>query len=196
MSITIEPMNPSEIPAVTALMGQAYVTSPLNVAAFGPSVRRNEGFLRFALEQLPVQAFVAKDEGQIVGAMGMNEWPGCQLPPLKMLPLLPSMFKVLGRSIINVFKWLPVWSKLDPKQPHWHFGPFSVLPERQGQGIGSQLLTYFCEHLDRLGAAAYLETDKSENVRLYQRFGFEVTSEAPVLGVPNWFMWRPSQPKT
>ncbi len=90
---------------------------------------------------------------------------------------------------------MPVWAKLDPKQPHWHFGPFGVLQERQRQGIGSQLLTYFCEHVDRLGAAAYLETDKPGNVRLYQRFGFEVTSEAPVLGVPNWFMWRSPQPK-
>ncbi len=90
---------------------------------------------------------------------------------------------------------MPAWAKLDPKQPHWHFGPFAVLPERQGQGIGSQLLTYFCEHVDRLGAAAYLETDKPENVRLYQRFGFEVTSEKPVLGVPNWFMWRSPRPK-
>ena len=195
MNITIEPMRPGEIPAVSAMMGQAYVTSPLNIAAFGSNLHRNEGFFRVAIEHLQVQTFVAKDDGQIVGAMGMAEWPNCQLPPLKMLPLLPSMLKVLGGSIINVFKWLPVWAKLDPKQPHWHFGPFSVLPERQQQGIGSKLLTYFCEHVDRLGAAAYLETDKPENVRLYQRFGFEVTSEAPVLGVPNWFMWRSPQPK-
>ncbi len=92
MNITIEPMRPGEIPTVSAMMGQAYVTSPLNIAAFGSSLHRNEGFLRFALEQLPVQAFVAKDDGQIVGAMGMVEWPNCQLPPLKMLPLLPSIF--------------------------------------------------------------------------------------------------------
>ncbi len=72
-----------------------------------------------------------------------------------------------------------------------------MLPERQGQGLGRQLLTYFCEHVDRLGMAAYLETDKPENVRLYQRFNFEVTSEALVLGVPNWFMWRsPGDKKT
>ena len=131
MNITIEPMRPGEIPAVSSMMGQAYVTSPLSIAAFGSNSHRNEGFSRVALERLPLQTFVAKDDGQIVGVMGMVEWPNCQLPPLKMLPLLPSMLKVLGGSIINVFKWLPVWAKLDPKQPHWHFGPFSVLPERQ-----------------------------------------------------------------
>ena len=185
MSITIEPLLPEDISAVSVVMGRAYVTNPLNIAVFGSHPRHPEGLMRIALDRFPGQTFVAKDDGQIVGAMRMVEWPNCQLSPLKMLPLLPSMLKVLGGSIINVFKWLPVWAKLDPKQPHWHFGPFSVLPERQQQGIGSKLLTYFCEHLDRLSAAAYLETDKPENVRLYQRFGFEVTSEAPVLGVPN-----------
>jgi hypothetical protein len=37
---------------------------------------------------------------------------------------------------------------------------------------------------------AYLETDKLEKVRLYQHFVFEVTPEAPVLGVTNLYMWR------
>ena len=41
-----------------------------------------------------------------------------------------------------------------------------------------------------LGARAYLETDKRENVRLYQRFGFTVVESAEVLGIPNWFMSR------
>ncbi len=52
----------------------------------------------------------------------------------------------------------------------------------QGQGIGSRLLESFCEHLGRLQAAGYLETDRLENVRLYERFGFSVTGEAPVYG--------------
>ncbi len=67
MNITIEPMRPEEIPAVSAMMGQAYVTSPLNIAAFGSNFHRNEGFMRVAIERLPGQTFVAKDDGQIGG---------------------------------------------------------------------------------------------------------------------------------
>ncbi|MHC4792501.1 MAG: GNAT family N-acetyltransferase [Planctomycetota bacterium] len=195
MNITIEPMLPEEIPSLSSVLGKAYLTSPMPVATLGSNLRRNEKFMSVGLELLPGQTFVAKDDGQIVGGMKMVEWPNCQLPPLKMLPKLPTMFKILGWRITKVLKWIPTWAKLDPKKPHWHFGPFGVLPERQGQGIGSQLLTYFCEQVDQLGMAAYLETDKPENVRLYQRFGFEVTSEAPVLGMPNWFMWRSPRPK-
>ena len=46
------------------------------------------------------------------------------------------------------------------------------------------------QRLDEAGDLGYLETDKAENVRLYERHGFEVVDEAPVLGVPNWFMRR------
>jgi hypothetical protein len=35
-----------------------------------------------------------------------------------------------------------------------------------------------------------VETDKQVNVPFYERFGFEVVAQAPVLGVPNWFMAR------
>ena len=41
----------------------------------------------------------------------------------------------------------------------------------------------------------YLETDKPENVTLYERFGFKVTGEAKVFGVPNWFKWREPEPE-
>jgi hypothetical protein len=39
-------------------------------------------------------------------------------------------------------------------------------------------------------ALSYLETDKSENVRFYEKFGFTVNAEAKILGIPNWFMSR------
>ena len=60
----------------------------------------------------------------------------------------------------------------------------------QGMGIGSALLREFCAKMDASGETAYLETDKPENVRFYERFGFEVIGEEYVLGVPNWFMTR------
>lgn len=63
----------------------------------------------------------------------------------------------------------------------------------QRRGIGSQLLEQFCRHVDQTGQAAYLETDKSENVRLYERFGFSVTKEVRLLGARTWFMWRPQR---
>jgi ribosomal protein S18 acetylase RimI-like enzyme len=62
----------------------------------------------------------------------------------------------------------------------------------QGRGVGSAMLADFCARMDEQGAVAYLETDKSENVRFYERFAFSVVAESKVLGVPSWFMSRPA----
>ncbi|MGW4247775.1 GNAT family N-acetyltransferase, partial [Nocardia sp. NPDC004722] len=87
--------------------------------------------------------------------------------------------------------WINAWGRRDPAEPHWHLGPVAVDDGLQGQGIGSRMLTDFCARVDDRRAAAYLETDKPENVKFYERFGFTVLDEAEVLGVPNWFMHRP-----
>ncbi|MBI2832564.1 MAG: GNAT family N-acetyltransferase [Chloroflexi bacterium] len=193
--MVIEPMRPEELGEASAVLGKAFSTSPMPVAAWGGGVHRTELLMRPSLKLLPGQPFVAKDNGQIVGVMKMVEWPDCQPSPLKMFSLMPVMLKELRGSTLRTMKWMPEWGRRDPRKPHWHFGPFGVLPERQGQGIGSQLLTYFCQRVDDVGGAAYLETDKPVNVKLYQRFGFVVTSEAKVLGQPNWFMWREAKAK-
>ena len=52
------------------------------------------------------------------------------------------------------------------------------------------MLARFCEMVDERKAAGYLETDKPENMRLYQRFDFVVVGETDVLGVHQRFMWR------
>lgn len=49
----------------------------------------------------------------------------------------------------------------------------------------------FCARMNEQSALSYLEADKFQNVRFYQKFGFSVVAEAEILGVPNWFMSRP-----
>ena len=73
---------------------------------------------------------------------------------------------------------MSAWAKYDPAEPHSHLGPVAVDPELQGRGVGSMLLAEYCQRLDQRTMLSYLETDKSENVRLYQRFGYHVTAEA------------------
>ena len=86
--------------------------------------------------------------------------------------------------------WLGAWGKRDPEERHCYFGPLAVDAHLQGMGIDSKLLRVFCARMDAAGEDAYLETDKAINVRLYERFGFEVVTEGEVLGIPNWFMLR------
>jgi ribosomal protein S18 acetylase RimI-like enzyme len=69
----------------------------------------------------------------------------------------------------------------------------AVEPGLQGMGVGSQMLERFCARMDDEGEMAFLETDKPENVRLYERFRFETIAEAEVFGNTNWFMRREPQ---
>lgn len=54
------------------------------------------------------------------------------------------------------------------------------MPEAQGQGVGRRLLAPTLARADRDGAACYLETQRPETVRFYERLGFALERE----GVP------------
>lgn len=91
---------------------------------------------------------------------------------------------------LRILHWVGEWSRRDPGELHWHLGPVAVDSRLQGQGIGRAMMADFCARMDDCDALSYLETDRSENVRFYESFGFKVIEEAAVLGIPNWFMLR------
>lgn len=189
--IVIEPARPEELPEAALLLSHAMISNPETAAVFRGRRDRLERVFRIILKRLPGEVFVAKDAGRIVGVMRMVEWPHCvEAPFFKRMTLLPLMIWAMKDTFSRGMEFQSTWAGRDPRKPHWHLGPVGVLPERQGQGIGSELLGHFCNHLDGLGAAGYLETGTRDNVRFYERFGFSETGQIPVLDVPTWLMWR------
>jgi len=185
--IVIDPLKSSEVDEASVLLSRAFSPTPLPRALLGDPSEEQRRILKTVIKsiiELPGKVILAKENEQIIGAMRIVEWPDCQKTPAQVLNLLPQ------EMALRIGKWRSIWAKHDPKKPHWHIDPLGVLPERQGQGVGSQLLEHFCGSVDRLGQAAYLETDQTKNVRLYERFGFNVVGETLVSAVPNWFMWR------
>lgn len=114
----------------------------------------------------------------------------CQPTAAQRLRLLPTLIALGPRTAARVGRWISIWAGHDPDEPHVHLGPLAVDAHLQGQGIGTLIVQEHCRRLDAAREVGYLETDKTENVRFYERFDFEVVGEAPVLGVPNWFMRR------
>ena len=122
---------------------------------------------------------------------GLPNPESCQPTLLETIEVLPSLvFSNLSGTAIRVLRWTGEWARRDPTSPHWHLGPVAVHPHLQGQGIGGAMLSAFCERMDQDHMPSYLETDKFDNVGFYEKFGFRVIEEAPVLGTPNWFMSR------
>ena len=146
--------------------------------------------LVFSAEACPTTLSMFRAD-TLVGVCGMARPGRCQPPFVEKLTVIPAV--VFGNRVgttLRVLRWVGEWARRDLSEPHWHLGPVAVDSHLQGQGIGAALLAQFCACMDDRAGLSYLETDKSENVLFYQKFGFRVTAEAAVLGVPNWFMSR------
>ena len=191
-AIRIEPFRPEMTAEASQVLARAYMTNPLHVAAFGPArLAKNEAFFRKGLAVMKGPKLVALQGPRILGLIHWVHSPDCQFSGLEKLRLTPAMISGFGlRSALRVGTWLSAWSKHDPRESHSHLGPICVDPTAQGRRIGQHLMKLYCEELDRTRHAGYLETDRSENVSFYGRFGFETIGEVSVLGVRNYLMWR------
>ena len=195
--VSIETLRKDEVQEAAKVVARAMAPGPFNMAmcqGLEKSERLMETTHKVVFGRFPGKVLVAKKDYRIVGVMRMVEWPQCQMSPRKILMVLPSTFRILGFGFIRPAKGMAVWGKHDPKESHWHLNLLAVMPEMQGQGIGSQLLERFCALVNEARTPAYLETDRPENVSLYERFGWRVKEEATVLGVHCYFMWRQPKP--
>ena len=193
----------NELEEAAQLVGRGMRDNPSNMTVFRiPNCeRRSIAMGRFfvpVLRGVYQRGFVlgAMRSNRLVGICGMARPGFCQPDAIEKIKVLPAA--VIGNPVttpLRILNWVGEWARRDPSEPHWHLGPVAVEPFLQGQGIGTAMLNAFCMVVDVTGAHAYLETDKRENVRLYQRFGFTVVQSAEVLGVPNWFMSRVSRAK-
>jgi ribosomal protein S18 acetylase RimI-like enzyme len=192
-TITIVPIEKHEIEEATLLLSRAFIQTPFTGTVMGGQAEKHRRGLQkgfdIMLRRKPGDTVVAKDGDTIVGVMRMVAWPECQNSSIRGIEIIPAAL-MIGSAAFRVVKFRKVWNRHDPREPHLHIDPLGVLPERQGQGIGSRLLSHFCEIADTEGSMAYLETDQEQNVRLYERFGFTVEETEPVFGITNWFMYR------
>lgn len=81
-----------------------------------------------------------------------------------------------------------------PDEPHWHLQYLGVDPDRQNEGVGSQVLSFGLQRADEAGFACGLETSNERTLGLYRRFGFEVRDKFRPFkdGPPVLLMWRPA----
>ena len=75
---------------------------------------------------------------------------------------------------------------------HWYLNVLTTSPERQGRGLGGQLLSRVLRDCDADGLPAFLESSNPRNMSLYRRHGFEEVGEVRIAdGAPCMYpMWR------
>lgn len=186
-----------EVAQAVAVIARGMRDNPLHVAAYGPDPERREQFHGRVVEEMlgvstTMQFICAARNGTVVGVTVVAPAGTCQLAAQQRMSLLPRLAALGPASAARVLKWTGSWADADPAEPHIHLGPLAVDTTLQGQGIGSLIMDEHCRRLDAADEVGYLETDKPGNVGFYQRFGYTVTAEARVIGIPNWFMRRPA----
>ncbi|HEY3988083.1 MAG TPA: GNAT family N-acetyltransferase [Acidobacteriaceae bacterium] len=200
-SLMLRELQRAELEEAVGLLSRGMRDNPANVRAFAiqdadSRSRALAQFFRPVLHGLYKRGLIvgAFHKGTLAGVSGMAPPGGCQPTLFEKLRMLPSVFvgNPLGTTP-RVLAWTGEWARRDPAETHWHLGPLAVDSHLQRQGIGRAMLADFCARVDQRRALSYLETDKFENVGFYKMFGFTVTAEGEVLGMPNWFMSRPSQ---
>lgn len=197
MSVANRPPLQSETAEGAAVLGRGMRDNPIHERAFGADAGRRETALT-RLFTAVLASHVVK--GTILGAYAGDELVGvcsmvppgrCRLSGGEKLGMIPTLLGAGGLgSALRTLSWAGAWAKHDHKGPHWHLGPVGVERPLQGKGIGGALLRAFCARLDVERSTAYLETDRPENVGIYEHFGFRTVVEDHVLGIPNWFMVR------
>ncbi|MBC9725350.1 N-acetyltransferase [Streptomyces sp. TRM68367] len=75
---------------------------------------------------------------------------------------------------------------------HEYLWMIGVVPQRQGEGLGTALIESVLDRCDREGLSAYLEASSDRSRRLYERLGFTLLDRPLDLpdGPRMWPMWR------
>ena len=143
-------------------------------------------------------ARLAVHEGRIVGlACWSNVWDGepYGLPNARRYRATRRLARSVGDDWPRLSNMYISIARSIPRDTEWFLATLAVQPEHQGTGIGSALLRDGLAQADRHGHPVTVQTSTPENVRFYERHGFEVIEALDELyqgAPPLWTMRRPS----
>ena len=102
------------------------------------------------------------------------------------------LWRIAGQKFQDVTNVIPLIERHRPQDPHWYLDILGVDPQASGRGGGTALLQHGLARADDSGKVCFLDTLSEDNVRFYQRQGFQVTAHFDLpTGLPLWCMVRP-----
>ena len=193
--IEIRRMLPSEAEIVAEVDSYAYQNDPMTVAIHQSNSeetrKKRENSLIRMYNNNPQEIFVAIHEEKIIGFI--RSFPCTGL--FKDLSYSEGEHEYITSHEIEELSieqrrkwWLMTMKRHDLDTPHSHVGPFGVLPEFQGRGVGSKLIENYFSRLK--GVPSYLETFTATNARFYEKRGYELIVTERVLGMKGYWLLR------
>lgn len=191
--MSLRKFNKSDARQIGEIIARSFADDPVNLWVF-----KHYPAIEFYYRQVARKLYLQRGFGHIMdNGSGASMWlpPATDkvIPAWQSLDIGLSMFWHGGlESIRNGMAMDECLLASMPQEDFFYLSAIGTLPEAQGQGVGSQLMSAGLERVDAAGMPAYLESSKESNVPFYQRFGFRVTAEVqPKAGAPKlWLMWR------
>jgi len=197
-------INKSEISQATTVLADAFKEDPLFKVLFGEAVKNSYKYtlvakfmIKYCYKYGDVYASSEKFEG--IMAITQDEYTCMSL--WRMIRS-GSIFPFLSIGMKSFMKVASALSPMDEvRRKHMKNKSFvylqiiGVASENQGKGHGGNLLKELIAMTNEAKLPIYLETETESNVRLYERFGFDILEKMslPVINQPMWTMLRESK---
>ena len=118
------------------------------------------------------------------GFSGVALWlsPGVTPDEASLMSVIQDTVK--GATKDAMFSMFEQMDAFHPREAHWHLPLVGVDPAHRGKGIGATLLRHVLNACDSQKLLAYLEATSWQNLRLYERNGFEALGTIQVADSP------------
>lgn len=207
MAGELMPLTPQHVDEAARLLGQAFGSDPGWLVLF-EGLDDNERLRRMTAVFAASLAACLGTGRPLEVRDGNRTIAAATIYPPGAYPLpLPAQVTIFARCIWHAGLFRPkTWaitkrsldmmgemSQEHPRQNHYYWEYIGVLPDYQGQGIGSHICRTLVQRADQDQVGSYLETTNPRNVPLYERLGFQTVREREIMGSRWWFMWRAPQ---
>jgi hypothetical protein len=101
--------------------------------------------------------------------------------------------KVIIKRMKFINKYTYEMHKQYAAEKYWYLTLIGVDPLYQGKGFGSKLIRPMLKYIDSFKLPILLETHNEVNVKIYQKYGFEILNSTiiPNTNISHWLMERP-----
>ena len=205
-ALETRPLTPNDLAAAASLTSHAFFSSP-SYKAIVPDDQQRGAFLQWLFERNywlrlgSHSGYCVFDREELV-MFFMLEMP--DLPRLSLWDMLRAGlamgFLLHGVGAMRRLLETKAWFEAREREALGEragtvarIERVTVLPDRQGQGVGSAALRAALREADEMGLAVFLATQEERNVRFYARLGFEVIVDevCPIgEGYRSWMMLR------
>lgn len=178
-TVTVNQVERSDAADAARALSQAFYDDPVCGHVWpeaGTRLARSERTFAAQIGVLWVRREVHADDrfGSVAVWARPDEW---EIPFGAVVRILPSYLR--NRVHLSALRAYLGTDKLHPEEPHWYLEYLGTVPERQGKGLGGQVLARGLRLADDEGVPVWTWSSNRRNLAFYHRHGFEVLDELP-----------------